>query len=242
MRDYLLDVVTNTHGLDVIEMVKIIGTEESTLIEAVSKDRTVVVKGQFNTPIKEFVGVFGMPNLAKLKTILEIPEYSENAKISVVTRTKDDVTIPAGLHFENATGDFTNDYRFMTNEQVTGLMKNVTFRGVNWNVEFEPDPLNIQRLIFQSKANKEETNFVAKTDGTDLKIYFGDQGRHAGNFVFHTNVTGTLVKNQSWPIKAVIKILERSGDKIFRISDGGAAQITVNTGIATYNYVLPAQK
>jgi hypothetical protein len=36
-------------------------------------------------------------------------------------------------------------------------------------------------------------------------------------------------------------ILSLAGDKTFRISDEGAAQITVNSGLATYNYILPAQ-
>jgi hypothetical protein len=42
-------------------------------------------------------------------------------------------------------------------------------------------------------------------------------------------------------VAAVISILNLAGDKTFRISDEGVAQITVNTGIATYNYLLPAQ-
>jgi hypothetical protein len=33
-----------------------------------------------------------------------------------------------------------------------------------------------------------------------------------------------------------------AGDKIVRISDDGAAKITVNSGIAEYNYIMPAQQ
>ena len=40
---------------------------------------------------------------------------------------------------------------------------------------------------------------------------------------------------------AVIGILGLTGDKKFSISDEGAAKITVNTGIATYDFILPAQ-
>jgi hypothetical protein len=59
--------------------------------------------------------------------------------------------------------------------------------------------------------------------------------------VFQTGVTGTLNKNWSWPVNAVLSILNLAGDKSFKISDEGAAQITVNSGLATYNYILPAQ-
>jgi hypothetical protein len=31
------------------------------------------------------------------------------------------------------------------------------------------------------------------------------------------------------------------GDKTIRISDDGVAQITVDSGVAVYNYLLPAQ-
>ena len=43
-------------------------------------------------------------------------------------------------------------------------------------------------------------------------------------------------------MKQVISILDLTGDKVMRISDDGATQITVNSGIAEYNYILPAQR
>jgi hypothetical protein len=35
--------------------------------------------------------------------------------------------------------------------------------------------------------------------------------------------------------------MDLTGDKVVRISDDGAAQITVDSGMAVYNYILPAQ-
>jgi hypothetical protein len=35
--------------------------------------------------------------------------------------------------------------------------------------------------------------------------------------------------------------MDLPGDKIVRISDQGVAEITVDSGIATYQYLLPAQ-
>jgi len=240
MRDYLLDIVKNTYGLGIIDLVKITGTDTSTGIEAIAEDRSVIVQATTNSPVEEFKGTFGMPNLGKLNIILGIPEYKDNAKVSVQYRA-DDAAIPSGLHFENAAGDFKNDYRFMTQEQVSDRLKSVKMRTVTWNVEFEPTVANIQRLKFQASANSDELNFTVKTEGSDLKLYFGDHSSHAGNFVFQNNITGKLNKSWSWPVAAVISILGLSGDKKFSISDEGVAQITVNTGLATYNYLLPAQ-
>lgn len=238
MRDYLLDIVKNTYGLGIIDLVKIIGTDTATTIDSIAEDRSVIVQAKINNPVPEFVGTFGMPNLGKLTTILNIPEYKDDAKISLKLRA--DGT-PEGLHFENKAGDFKNDYRFMSQEIVNDKLKTVKMKTVNWNVEFEPTAANIQRLKFQASANSDEVSFIAKTEGNELKFFFGDHSSHAGNFVFHTGITGTLSKAWSWPVAAVVSILSLTGEKKFSISDEGVAQITVNTGIATYNYLLPAQ-
>jgi molybdopterin biosynthesis enzyme len=63
----------------------------------------------------------------------------------------------------------------------------------------------------------------------------------AGAVVFQPGVTGQLKRAWAWPIKTVISILDLTGDKTFKISDDGAAMITVNSGLATYSYILPAQ-
>ena len=241
MRDYLLDIVQNTYGLGTIDLVKITGTDTETKIDAIAEDRSVIVQATFKNPVPEFIGTFGMPNLGKLKTILNIPEYSEEANITITKQDRNGESIPSGIHFENKTGDFKNEYRFMVAEVINDKLKSIKFKGVKWNVEFQPTNANIQRLKFQASANSEETTFTAKTDGTDLKFYFGDHSSHAGNFVFQAGVNGTLARSWAWPVSAVLAILALSGDKTMRISDEGAAQITVDTGIAEYNFILPAQ-
>ena len=241
MRDHLLDLVEHTHELGCIDLVKITGDETETVIDGTAEDRSVVVHGKFLVPVADFVGTFGMPNLAKLKVLLNLQEYRENADIAVVRQDRAGTVMPVGLHFKNSTGDFKNDYRFMTSEIVTEKMKTPKFRGVTWHIEFEPTVASIMRLKMQASANAEELNFQAKTDGTDLKFYFGDHSTHAGEFVFQSGVSGSLKRAWSWPVKQFISIMDLTGDKIVKISDDGAAQITVNSGIAEYSYILPAQ-
>ena len=241
MRDHLLDIVKNTYGLGIIDLVKVVGTDAETTIEALAEDRSVIVQAKLNGPVAEFIGTFGMPNLGKLNTILGIPEYKDNAKISITTQERNGATVPVGLHFENAAGDFKNDYRFMSQEIVNDKLKTVKMRAVTWHVEFEPSVASILRLKKQSQANSEENTFVTKTENGDLKIYFGDVSTHSGNFVFHAGVKGVLSKSYQWPVTVVSNILGLPGDKMFRISDQGAAEIVVNSGMATYRYLLPAQ-
>ena len=238
MRDYLLDLVQHTHDLGCIDLIKIVGDDKSTQIVGLAEDMSVVVEGEFKNPHPDFVGTFGMPNLSKLKILLNLQEYKENAKLSLSRRTGGE---PDGINFENATGDFKNNYRFMTSSIINEKLKTVKFKGVNWHIEFEPTVAAIQRLKMQAQANAEETTFQAKTEGGDLKFSFGDHSTHSGNFVFEPGVKGQLKRAWSWPVSTVIGILSLTGDKVMKISDDGAAMITVNSGIATYNYILPAQ-
>jgi hypothetical protein len=238
MRDHLLDLVQHTLDLGVIDLVKITGDDKETVIAGLAEDRSVVVEGKFANPVADFIGNFGMPNLSKLKILLNIQEYRENAKLSITRRSTGE---PDGINFENATGDFKNSYRFMASEIVNDKLKTVKFKGVNWHIEFEPTVASIMRLKMQAQANAEETNFQAKTDGTNLMFFFGDHSTHAGNFVFQPDVTGQLKRAWSWPIKTFISIMDLTGDKVVKISDDGAAMITVDSGLAVYNYILPAQ-
>jgi len=238
MRNNLLDLVSHTLDLGCIDLVKITGTSSATTISGLAEDRSVVIEGTFATPVPEFTGTFGMPNLSKLKILLNLQEYREDAKLSITKKA--DGTLD-GLNFENAHGDFKNSYRFMTDSVINEKLKTLKFKTPAWHIEFEPSVASIMRLRMQAQANAEETTFQAKTDGTDLKFFFGDHSTHAGNFVFQSDISGQLKRAWAWPVSTVISILSLTGDKVMRISDDGAAMITVNSGLATYNYILPAQ-
>ncbi len=238
MRDHLLDLVEHTHDLGFIDLIKITGDTDKTSIVGIAEDLSVVVFGEFKNPVPEFIGTFGMPNLSKLKILLNLQEYKENAKLSLTKRTTGE---PDGINFENAAGDFRNNYRFMAAEIVNDKLKTPKFAGVNWHIEFEPSVASIMRLKMQAQANAEEPNFQAKTEDGHLKFFFGDHSTHAGNFVFQHDVGGSLKRAWSWPAAQFISILGLTGDKTVRISDDGAAKITVDSGIAVYNYILPAQ-
>ena len=238
MRDHLLDLVEHTFKLGCIDLVKITGDTNETVIAGIAEDRSVVLEGKFTAPVADFVGNFGMPNLGKLKILLNLGEYKEDSKLSITRKATGE---PDGVNFENKTGDFKNNYRLMASEIVTEKAKAVKFKGVNWHVEFEPTAAAIQRLKMQASANSEELTFTARTNNSNLEFSFGDHSTHSGNFVFQPGVQGQLKRAWAWPIKTVISILDLTGDKIMRISDEGAAQITVDSGMGVYTYIIPAQ-
>lgn len=241
MKDALHDIVQHTNGLG-IELIKITGDKNSTVINGLAEDRSVIIDAKFHNIIPDFQGVFGMPNLPKLNIILNIPEYKEDARLSIATQKDgNDNDIPCGINFENRDGDFKNNYRFMVANVVNEKLKTVKFRGVNnWDIEIEPSVAAIQRMRFQSQANSDETSFIAKTNKNNLEFHFGDLSTHAGNFVFHQGVSGKLVAGRHWPVAVFNTILSLPGDKMIRFSDQGASQITVDSGQALYSYTIPA--
>ena len=238
MKDILQDVVAHTHALGFLSLVKVTGGSD-TVIDSMADDRSVILNATSQHSVAE--GTFGMPNLDKLALHLKNPEYKENAKIDIVKAERNGETIPTHIHFENATGDFENDYRFMNKSIIEEKLKTVKFKGAAWNVEIAPTQAAIQRMKLMSAAHSEEPTFNVTTKDSNLIFSFGDASTHAGEFVFQHGVEGALQHTWSWPVAQVQSILSLDGDLTMSISDQGAMKITVDSGIATYDYILPAQ-
>tara|TARA_B100001287_G_scaffold273481_1_gene276994 strand:+ start:3401 stop:4129 length:729 start_codon:yes stop_codon:yes gene_type:complete len=240
MKDILQDIVAHTHSLGFLSLVKI-SNEEGTAIDSMAEDRSVILSAQTHSPVSEFKGTFGMPNLDKLALHLKNPEYQKDAKIDVVEAERNGETVPTHIHFENAAGDFQNDYRFMNKQIIEEKLKTVKFKGATWNVTFQPSVASIARMKLMSAAHTEEPVFNVKTVDNNLVFSFGDASTHAGEFVFQHGIEGTLAHTWSWPVAQVQAILNLDGDATMSISDQGAMMISVDSGMTKYDYILPAQ-
>ena len=243
MKDILQDIVSHTHNLGFLNIVKITGADDKTQIDSMADDRSVILQAETANPYPDMVGVFGMPQLNKLKIHLDCPEYKEDAKIDVVKAQRNGEDVPVGLHFENKAGDFKNDYRFMNTDIINEKLKSVKFKGAKWDIEFEPTMAAIQRLKFQAAAHSEESVFQVSTDNNNLVFSFGDASTHGGEFVFAQGVAGNLNKAWTWPVQQVLSILKIADANNAKISfsNEGAMQVTLDSGLATYKYIIPAQ-
>ena len=125
MQDILQDIVSHTHRLGFITTLKVTA-EEDTQIDSMADDRSVIMTATTHSPVGEFNGTFGMPDLGKLDYHLKNPEYKDNAKIEVVQAERNGEVMPTHIHFENASGDFENDYRFMNKAIIEEKLKTVT--------------------------------------------------------------------------------------------------------------------
>jgi len=240
MKDILQDIVAHTHALGFLSLVKV-SNDEGTTIDSMAEDRSVILSAETHSPVGEFEGTFGMPNLDKLSLHLKNPEYKDNAKIDVVKAERNGETVPTHIHFENAAGDFQNDYRFMNQAIIEEKLKTVKFKGAQWQVEFAPSVASIARMKLMSAAHSEEPTFNVSAKDGNLVFAFGDVNTHAGEFVFEHNVEGTLAHTWAWPVAQVQSILNLDGDIKMSISDQGAMMISVDSGMAKYDYILPAQ-
>ena len=240
MKDILQDIVAHTHSLGFLSLVKV-SNENSTAIDSMAEDRSVILSAETHTPVAEFKGTFGMPNLDKLALHLKNPEYQKDAKIDVIEAERNGETIPTHIHFENAAGDFENDYRFMNKAIIEEKLKTVKFKGASWTVTCTPSMASIARMKLMSAAHNEEPTFNVRTTDGNLVFSFGDASTHAGEFVFQHGVEGTLAHTWSWPVAQVQAILNLDGDATMSISDQGAMQISVDSGMVKYDYILPAQ-
>ena len=151
MRDILQDIVNHTNKLGFLNIVKVTGDDQKTQVDSMADDRSVIMYAETKDPQPSMKGVFGMPQLEKLRYLVEGKEYQ----------------------------------------------------------------------VF----------------------IFGDQSSHGGEFVFATGVTGKLNKAWTWPVNAVLSILKIADGNNTKMSfsNDGAMQIELDSGIATYKYIIPAQ-
>jgi len=241
MKDILQDIVAHTHALGFLSLVKVNSEDDNTNIDSMAEDRSVIMTAKTHKAVSEFIGTFGMPNLDKLALHLKNPEYKEKAKIEVVIANRNGEDIPTHIHFENAAGDFENDYRFMNKAIIEEKLKTVKFKGAKWDVSFTPSVASISRMKLMSAAHSEEPVFNVQTRDGNLVFSFGDASTHAGEFVFQHDVSGSLQHTWSWPVAQVQSILNLDGELTMSISDQGAMMISVDSGLAKYDYILPAQ-
>ena len=243
-RDIVQDIVKHTAGLGFITSVKVTGTDESTTLDAMDADRTVILQAKLHNTVSEFNGEFGLGNLGFLAGVTALGNYqTDDATVDVVARDRNGVSSPDHLMFKDADGN-TDQYRFMSKEIIEQTLQTVKFKGVEWDVTLEPTKAKVNEL--QQVAGIYggiEPNFTVKTEGTDLIVTVGAaDGSFTGKRTFAQNVNGEITEGYAWPLAQVLAILKlgMSGTCVMQISKKGALMISVDSGIGKYDYILPA--
>ncbi|NBR61822.1 MAG: hypothetical protein EBT86_09285 [Actinobacteria bacterium] len=240
IRDILTDIVAHTSSLN-FPFAKISSNKTETVIESVFENLTVKLTAKTHNPIHEFQGTFGLPNLNTLNLLLKNPEYKENPKIEIIVSTRNGKDKPTSIFFENEHKDFNNDYQLMSAEVVQSKMDEYVLEEPNYNVVFTPSVNSVQRLKLQAQIHSEENIFKTKIEKNNLIVSFGGiQSTHVGSFVFQSDIEGKMRNIFNWPLQDVSSILTLDGDKLISISDEGLMKISVDSGLANYEYFIPA--
>ena len=245
IKDIFKDVLKHTHGLGIFEMVKITGALDSTEIETVDADKTVIFKGQTHKPVVDFVdSTIGLSRMGVLQGYLQYPGFDdENAKVEVIKQDRNGDIIPTEIKFTSADGNDAN-YRFMLADVINQQLKSIKFKGADFDINIVPTQKNLKDLsYFNSVLGGYEANFAPKTDGTQLHFHIGDGVSDRTKILISNTIEGSITKDWRWPLDIVLKILRLSdsGNCVMSINDQGLLQIIVDSGIGTYTYLLPAR-
>lgn len=256
--NYLRDIVKYTTKLG-INSIRITGDNGNVTIEGSDEtNKSVVIKGKFLKPFDDFDGLCGLDNLEWLSnytnaykhnndvaTIVRIDKpisqhivdddnnivIDENGEPKMETVTKN---IIEEIHFARGS-QMKNQYRVMDTRL---LPDEPTFSGLPWNVVIEPTKQAIDLLSTQVGFGVENLFGIEIEDDT-LYLSFG----LTGNIEFAYDVEGEIKKPWKWETTKILDILKLSSDAecIMSFSDKGALQITLNTGLSEYNYIIPAK-
>ena len=245
IKDILKDVLRHTHNLGIFEMVKITGDLEKTEIQTADPDKTVIFQGKTVNPVPDFVdSTIGLPNMSVLNGYLNYPGFdSADAEIKVITQERNEETVPVEIAFKSVDGNDAN-YRFMLADVINQQMKDIKFKGAEFDVNIVPTAKNLKDLnYFNGILGSFEAEFSPKTNGTDLTFHIGDGVSNRAKVHVNGNIDGTIKRDWKWPLDIVLKIL-RLGDNanvVMSINDQGLMQIKVLSGLGEYTYLLPAK-
>ena len=262
MLNYLRDLVKHTSGLD-MDVLKITGDDDGNIqIEGMDTEKSIVLKGKFNKEIPELHGVCGLSNLTWLSGYVNLyREKTDDVSIirkdqtySIEVKNPDGSTLtgPDGstvyedieenmieeLHFVRKSPRVKNSYRVVDRRMIPDQYN---FVGADWDVVVKPTKQAIDMLA-QQAAIGFESSFGVKTEDDILFLTFGDDGL-LGEMEFATDIDGELSKPWIWDIGKVLTILKFADQAECTMSflDKGALQITLNTGLGEYNYIMPAK-
>jgi hypothetical protein len=245
IKDILKDVLKHTHGLGIFEQVKLTGTVESTEVETVDADKTVIFKGETHQPVPDLVdSTIGLSRMGVLQGYLQYPGYDDaTGSVAVVTQERNGEQVPTEVEFKSA-DDNEAHYRFMLADVINQQLKSIKFKGAEFDINVVPTDKNLKDLTyFNSVLGTYEANFSPKTNGTDLYFHIGDAGSDRTKIHVSNAIEGEIKGDWRWPLDIVLRILKLSdsGNCVLSINDEGLLQIIVDSGMAKYTYLLPAK-
>lgn len=242
IKNVILDIVSHTNGLGIINNIKVAGDDSDTTLAAMDTDKTVIMNATMHQPVPEFVGEFGMGNLGLLNSLTKFSTYKgDDATLELTRREYKGAETPSTLVFKDASGN-KDEYRFMGKEMIDRVLQVAKFKGASWDITIEPAQNRIEQLSEVAGVYSGiEPTFSVKTEDGNLIFEVGNsEGGITGRRIFAQNIDGDMSTQWSWPLNTFLNILKLGGTSVVRFSNQGVCQIDVDSGIGVYSYLLPA--
>lgn len=246
MRNIILEIVKYTGDLGFIDTIKVIDENGMTRIEAINDDKSVVINGDFKEPLNLFGGSFGMTDFSLIKGLCNSPTFkTDGSEIVVVRKSRDESgdKVPVEILFKDDRGQKAS-YRLM---DVSLLPKQAVFKGVKWDIEFEPNSSKISEFSSFAGLYNKEKFFSVFTENDDLKFAIGNNDGASNNIIlnFVENIEGEL-EPLYWPISEFLSImklaLEKENNVRIFISQKGVMLINVETPRTNWKYIMPSYR
>lgn len=243
IKDALQDIAKNVISTGFFEKIKITADSKGTTIEALEKDKNVILKAKTLKAVAGWEGDFGLANLGLLGSIVNDSDFShKDSVVELITQQRKGVDVPVELSYKNKSKSVLN-YRFIAPELCQDQPR---YTEPKWDVTIVPTKAAIQQFGWAAGAlSGYETFFYPKTVDGNLVFFIGEDGSASqrGGVTFAENIKGEFESNHKWPISQVLQILKlaSSSECQFKISTKGALQIDIATGVGEYSFVFPAK-
>jgi len=248
VKDNIQDLVKYVTGTGFFDKIKVSATDNGVTLEAMEKEKDVILKGKFNKSIPGLSGDFGLSNLSLLGHISSDPLF--NNEESTIDFKYDEragaddevVKTPIEMMYVNKSKSTLN-YRFMSIKLVPAQP---TFAEPKWDVIIKPNRAAIQQFAWAANGlGVYEQYFIPRVHKNELKFFIGEETAAAqrGAVTFASGVQGIFDNKNKWRIKHIqpILALSESADCEMAFSIKGVIQITLNTGIGQYKFLFPAK-
>lgn len=238
MQNVLKDLVRCVNGF-AFEAIKVTSDSTETKFEAVTADRTVILKAKAKDPVAALTGSFGLSNLSILTGILGLTAMKDGA---VIVKNAADGT-PEEFQFSGIGTESV--YRLMADAAVP---KQPNFKS--------PQTFDIDTTVSKGAFIdfKEQTSVFSSVSTTftpytkDLKLVFGigesGAANHSSKFNFaDVDAAAKLSLSYAYPVNDVLKALSLTnfGSGTLKISAKGVMVITIDTDILELSFIYPGR-
>lgn len=233
IKEFFTDVI-NQVGIDGIETLIMLPDTNGNIIISANDAENLYVDALSKKPIKDITGKIGINDIKVLKGLFNTAAF-QNGDISVSHRDINGTMYPETILFKS--GRTTASFRLMNKD----VVKDIDKKSIPWDLQVSLLPSKIVEFDQLSRLYKDISKyFKIRSEDDCLMVDFGvnSSSTHSGTMVLHEGIESPLLGESEFVIDRFISILKKSQSPILKINTRGILGVSVETDIATYDYLL----